>query len=89
MVGQAVSTMSQWAMLVVGPVTSAVGGLIKETSQHQLARMLCSIQPLSTWGSATGGSGFGQFEAQTGGNIDRSAGSNSSNKGAVGIGSWP
>ena len=36
-----ISNMSQWAMLVVGPVTSAVGGLIKETSQHQLARMLC------------------------------------------------
>ena len=31
------------------------------------------------------GSGFGQFEAQTGGNIGSSASSNSSNKGAVGM----
>ena len=59
------------------------------TSQNAMLGWSSSIQPLSTWGSAAGGSGFGQFEAQTGRNIGSSAGSNSSNKGAVGMAPGP
>ena len=59
------------------------------TSQNAMLGWSSSIQPSNTWGSVTGGSGFGQFEAQTGRNIGSSASSNSSNKGAVGMAPGP